>query len=57
MRISSPIHWSQVTLVFADHLGMTKDAAFSDNVLFVLLKQGRSIALSRAQGDARTTKT
>lgn len=39
--LDSPIRWSQVTFVFADHLGMTKDAAFSDNVLFLLLEQAR----------------
>ena len=34
----SPIHWSSVQFLFADHLGMTKDPAFSDNVLHLLLE-------------------
>ncbi len=35
----SPIHWSHVTFLFRGHLGMTKDPAFTDNVLFILLEQ------------------
>lgn len=38
-RLKSPIHWSGVTFLFSDHLGLTKDPAFSDNVLFILLEQ------------------
>ena len=38
--LQSPIDWSSVTFVFTDHLGMTKDPAFSDNVLFLLLERG-----------------
>ena len=38
-RLKSPIHWSGVTFLFTDHLGLTKDPAFSDNVLFILLEQ------------------
>ena len=34
----SPITFSSVHFVFTDHLGMTKDAAFSDNVLHLLLE-------------------
>ncbi len=34
----SPIRWKQVTFLFANHLGMTKDPIFSDNVLFTLLE-------------------
>ena len=37
--LESPIRWSQVSFVFADQLGMTKDAAFSDDALFLLLEQ------------------
>ena len=35
----SPVHWSHVTFMFRGHLGMTKDPAFTDNVLFILLEQ------------------
>jgi pimeloyl-ACP methyl ester carboxylesterase len=34
----SPIHWAGVQFLFADHLGMTKDPSFSDNVLYLLLE-------------------
>jgi len=34
----SPIHWAGVTFLFNDHLGMTKDPGFSDNVLHLLLE-------------------
>ena len=36
--LNSPIRWTQVTFLFANHLGMTKDPIFSDNVLFTLLE-------------------
>ena len=39
--LRSPIAWRQVTFLFTDHLGMTKDAAFSDNVLYILLESPR----------------
>jgi len=34
----SPIKWSQVTFIFNDHLGLTIDPAFTDNILYVLLE-------------------
>ncbi len=34
----SPIRWDSTTFLFNDHLGMTKDPAFSDNVLHLLLE-------------------
>jgi pimeloyl-ACP methyl ester carboxylesterase len=34
----SPIHFSGVQFLFTDHLGMTKDPGFSDNVLHLLLE-------------------
>jgi pimeloyl-ACP methyl ester carboxylesterase len=37
----SPIAWTHVTFLFADHLGLTKDPAFSDNVLYLLLESPR----------------
>jgi len=38
-RLVSPAHWSHVTFMFRGHLDMTKDPAFTDNVLFILLEQ------------------
>jgi len=40
-RLISPIHWSQVLFLFTEHLEMTKDPAFTDNLLFLLLEQAR----------------
>jgi pimeloyl-ACP methyl ester carboxylesterase len=37
-RLISPIHWRQVHFIFSDHLGLTKDPAFTDNVLYFLLE-------------------
>ena len=38
-NLQSPIKWSNVMFLFSDHLGLTKDPAFSDNVLYILLEQ------------------
>ncbi len=38
-NLQSPINWSNVMFLFSDHLGLTKDPAFSDNVLYILLEQ------------------
>jgi hypothetical protein len=40
-RLRSPIAWSGVTFLFRDHLGLTKDPAFADNVLYLLLEKPR----------------
>jgi hypothetical protein len=40
-RLVSPISWSQVLFVFSDHLGITKDPAFVDNILYFLLESPR----------------
>ncbi|NNM01703.1 MAG: hypothetical protein HKO62_13200 [Gammaproteobacteria bacterium] len=37
----SPVRWSNVQFLFSDHLGLTKDPAFADNVLFLLLEAPR----------------
>jgi pimeloyl-ACP methyl ester carboxylesterase len=37
----SPVDWSRVTFLFTDHLGMTGDPAFTDNVLYLLLEDPR----------------
>ena len=38
-RLVSPIHWSSVLFLFSDHLGLTKDPVFTDNILYTLLEQ------------------
>ena len=39
--VVTPIAWTDVTFVFTDHLGMTRDPAFTDDVLFRLLESPR----------------
>lgn len=41
-NLQSPVHWSNVMFLFSDHLGMTKDPAFTDNVLYLLLEDPRN---------------
>ncbi len=36
--IQSPIKWTNVMFLFSDHLGITRDPTFSDNILFILLE-------------------
>lgn len=38
-RLKTPIPWTHVNFLFADHLGLTKDPAFTDNLLFLLLEK------------------
>jgi len=38
-RLRSPIPWTGTQFVFSDHLGMTSDPAFVDNVLHLLLER------------------
>ncbi len=40
-RLRTPIDWSGVTFLTTDHIGLTSDAAFSDNVLHLLLESDR----------------
>jgi pimeloyl-ACP methyl ester carboxylesterase len=40
-RLNSPIDWSGVHFLFKDHLGLTKDPGFSDNVLYFLFEKPR----------------
>jgi len=41
-RLVSPIHWANVLFLFSDHLGLTRDPTFTDNVLYFLLESPRS---------------
>lgn len=41
-RLISPIYWNQVHFIFSDHLGLTKNPAFTDNVLYFLLESPRN---------------
>jgi hypothetical protein len=35
--LASPITWSSITFLFSDHLALTQDLGFTDNLLFRLL--------------------
>jgi Lecithin:cholesterol acyltransferase len=39
--LASPIPWSSVTFLFSDHLALTQDLGFTDNLLFRLLDAPR----------------
>ena len=38
-RLITPIRWDNVLFLFSDHLGLTKDPVFTDNILYILLEQ------------------
>ena len=40
--LESPITWSTVTFLFSDHLALTQDLGFADNLLFRLLDSPRA---------------
>lgn len=40
-RLVSPIKWSSVNFFASDHLGLTSDPGFTDNILFLLLESPR----------------
>ena len=40
-RLVSPIAWSKVTFICNDHMGLTRDPAFVDNILYLLLESRR----------------
>ena len=40
-RLRSPIEWTEVLLLFRDHLALTKDPTFTNNLLFWLLEAPR----------------
>ena len=46
--LQSPIDWTHVTFMFSDHLGMTKDPNFSDNILYLLLEDQRDFQTSES---------
>ncbi|MCZ6718010.1 MAG: hypothetical protein O6944_02505 [Gammaproteobacteria bacterium] len=38
-RLDSPIDWTSVHFLFTDHIGLTKDPGFSDNLLYLLFEK------------------
>jgi hypothetical protein len=52
----SPVDWSAVTFLFAEHVAMTSDPAFTDNLLYFLLvrpRQSSAAPTRRAPSDPR----
>ncbi|MFQ5994974.1 MAG: esterase/lipase family protein [Acidiferrobacterales bacterium] len=43
-RLDSPIDWANVQFLFRDHLGITKDPAFTDNLLYLLFERPKADA-------------
>jgi pimeloyl-ACP methyl ester carboxylesterase len=41
-HLESPVRWSQTYFLFRDHLGITKDPLFTDNLLYLLLEAPRA---------------
>ena len=39
--VRTPIEWRHTLFLFSDHLGLTKDPVFTDNVLYWLLEAPR----------------
>ncbi len=39
--VKTPIEWTQLVLLFTDHLDITRDPAFADNLLYLLLEDPR----------------
>ncbi len=37
-RLVTPVEWTGVTILFTDHLGLTRDPGFTDNALYLLLE-------------------
>ena len=38
-RLDSPIDWTSVHFLFTDHIGLTRDPGFSDNLLYFLFEK------------------
>jgi hypothetical protein len=38
-RLRTPIKWANVLFLFSDHLGLTTDPVFTDNMLYMLLEK------------------
>ena len=39
--VDTPIEWTQLVFLFTDHLDITRDPAFADNLLYLLLEDPR----------------
>ncbi|MFQ5349235.1 MAG: hypothetical protein ACE5EG_02195, partial [Thermoanaerobaculia bacterium] len=55
-RLRSPVGWHEVLLLFRDHLALTKDPTFTNNLLFWLLEAPRPRGGSTATLDRATAR-
>ena len=46
--LTSPIMWSSITFLFSDHLALTQDLGFTDDLRFRLLDSPRPAAPDQA---------
>ncbi len=53
--VVSPIAWTDVTFLFADHLALTRDPAFTDNILYRLLESPRAQRSTHASNAATSS--
>ena len=49
-RLRSPVHWSGVQFLSANHLGLTRDPAFVNFLLYILLEHPRASDREDANG-------
>jgi hypothetical protein len=47
--VRTPVAWRRTSFLFTDHLGLTRDPAFADNVLYILLEEPRGAATAFEQ--------
>lgn len=54
-RLASPVAWSSTLFLFSDHIGLTRDPVFTDNVLYWLLEEPRDRRARSGAGEADQT--
>ena len=54
-QLKSPISWSSILFMAADHLGLTQDPSFENNVLYWLLEDQRTV-LSQEEAENKDDK-
>jgi len=52
-QLRTPIDWTSVTFLFADHLGLTRQPELSDNLLYLLLEAPRRYPRGRRGNSAQ----
>lgn len=55
-HLVTPVDWSDINFLFTDHLGLTSDHVFADNILYLLLESPKRVTPSEA-ADVMPTAT